>query len=160
MRRSWTWALGAWSVLVTGVIAMVFAMAAPVARPVVASPAFHRTPPLLAPSYPAESLSVGIVSRDLFRTGRHPAAIAYDLLRGDQAVVTDPTPKPLLTLVGIVMGEERAALIEGIPGTEGAMVVRIGDHIGGLRVRSIEAAVVRLVGMDTMWVLSVREPWQ
>lgn len=160
MRRSWTWTIGVCSVLVTGVVALVFAMVAPIARPVVASPVLHRALLLLAAPYPAESLSTGIISRDLFRAGRHPAAIAYDLLRGDQTVVTDPIPKPVLALVGIVMGTERAALIEGIPGTEGVMVVRIGDYVGGLRVKSIDVAVVRLVGMDTVWTLKVREPWQ
>jgi len=39
-------------------------------------------------------------------------------------------------------------------------VVRVGDVVAGLRVQSIGRAQVRIVGMDTTWVLKVREPWR
>ena len=70
------------------------------------------------------------------------------------------SPKPLLVLVGIVAGPEPSAVIEGFPGVEGARVVRIGDEVSGLKVTRIWETNVRIVGMDTLWVLQVREPWK
>jgi len=39
-------------------------------------------------------------------------------------------------------------------------VVRIGDAVAGIKVQQIAGDHVRLVGMDTVWVLRVREPWK
>jgi hypothetical protein len=63
-------------------------------------------------------------------------------------------------LVGIVTGVEPTAVIEGFPGIEGSRVVRIGDVVAALRVRSIRPTGVRITGMDTVWTLTVREPWR
>jgi hypothetical protein len=69
-------------------------------------------------------------------------------------------PKPVLALVGLVHGADPTAVVEGFPGVEGGRVVRAGDWVGELRVVGIAADRVRIVGMDTVWVLKVREPWQ
>ena len=65
-------------------------------------------------------------------------------------------------LVGIVWdgGADPAAVIEGLPGIEGSRVVRVGEEYGGVRVRRVERALVVLAGLDTVWTLTVREPWQ
>ena len=51
-------------------------------------------------------------------------------------------------------------MVEGIPGVEGSRVLRVGDVVSGLKVKRIEADRVVIVGMDTTWVLKVREPWK
>jgi hypothetical protein len=63
-------------------------------------------------------------------------------------------------LLGLVTGAEATAVIEGFPGVEGARVVRVGDVVAGLRVKQIASDRVVIVGMDTTWVLKVREPWR
>jgi hypothetical protein len=99
------------------------------------------------------------VHHDPFRLGRRPAPVPYDPIHGGQP----PAPgvaKPVLALVGIVVGADPTAIVEGFPGVEGARVVRTGDVVAGLRVARIGAREVTVVGMDTTWTLTVREPWR
>ena len=70
-----------------------------------------------------------------------------------------PPPKPALSLSGILWGKEPAAILEGIPGREGQVVLRQGHGDGVLRVTRIDTASVVITGLDTTWVLRVRQPW-
>ena len=92
---------------------------------------------------------------------RRPSDVAYDPLRLAEQMAP-PAPKPMLRLAGIVWegGRDPTALVEGLPSIEGVRVVRVGDVVAGLRVRSIAIDQIRIVGMDTAWVLKVREPWR
>ena len=125
--------------------------AAPVpARAAVGSPA----------SVVEESLEAHVVERDAFRVARRPATVAYDpqaVAQPEQA----PPPRPVLSLLGIVWdgGRDPTALLEGLPGVEGPRVVRRGEHVGDLRVRTIARDHVIVLGPDTTWILTVREPW-
>jgi len=38
--------------------------------------------------------------------------------------------------------------------------MRVGDSIGGFQVKQIRNGRVTIGGMDTTWVLEVREPWK
>ena len=100
------------------------------------------------------------MSRDAFRVDRRPAALAYDPARAGAQPAAPGPPKPSLTLVGLVAGHNATAVLEGLPGIEGSRVVRVGDVVSGLRVTRIEQDRVVIVGMDTTWVLKVREPWK
>ena len=106
----------------------------------------------------AESVAT-IVSRDPFRIGRRPLLPAYDPLRLAEQLAPPP-PKPTLILVGVVNGLEPSAVIEGLPGVEGARVMRVGDTVAGLKIEKITSSRVVIAGMDTTWVLEVREPWK
>ncbi len=106
----------------------------------------------------AESVA-GIVSRDPFRIGRRPLLPAYDPMRLTEQLAPPP-PKPTLILVGVVNGVDPSAVIEGLPGVEGSRVVRVGDVVAGLQVKKIADGRVFIAGMDTTWVLEVREPWK
>ena len=106
----------------------------------------------------AESVAV-IVSRDPFRIGRRPLLPAYDPMRLTEQLAPPP-PKPTLILVGVVNGVDPSAVIEGLPGVEGSRVVRVGDVVAGLQVKKIADGRVFIAGMDTTWVLEVREPWK
>jgi hypothetical protein len=109
-------------------------------------------------SIAAESVGA-IVSRDPFRIGRRPTVPAYDPQRLAEQVAP-PAPKPILLLVGVVNGSEPSAVIEGFPGVEGSRVMRVGDVVAGLQVKKIMDGRVVIAGMDTTWVLEVREPWK
>lgn len=114
--------------------------------------------PIVGQRTPAESIAA-VVSRDPFRIGRLPAITAYDPVRLAQPVAPPP-PRPVLTLLGVVHGADASAVVEGLPGVEGSRAVRVGDVVGGLRVKQITSNRVMVVGMDTTWVLEVREPWK
>jgi hypothetical protein len=101
-----------------------------------------------------------IISRDAFRFTRRPAKEPYHPSRSN---IDQPHPvrvKPVLLLRGIIAGDSPTAVMEGLPGVEGARVVREKDVIGGLRISAISERGVRVTGLDTVWVLEVREPWQ
>lgn len=110
---------------------------------------------------PIDSLAAATVARDPFRLTRRPTHVGYDPMRLAEQLAP-PAPKPALQLAGIVWegGRDPTALVEGLPGFEGVRVVRVGDLVAGLRVRSITIDEVRIVGMDTTWVLKLREPWR
>ena len=125
------------------------------------------TPAIAAAEQPGEAQAspmridslAGIpVARDAFRFARRPALVAYDPLRLAEQLAP-PSPKPALTLMGLVGGADPSAVIGGLPGTDAPRVLRVGDQVGGIRVRSITGDQVRLVGMDTTWVLRMRGPW-
>ncbi len=108
-----------------------------------------------------DSLVAALVSKDPFRVTRRPSPVAYDAVRLAQPPVP-PQPRPALTLVGIVWdrGTDPTALVDGLPGVEGPRPVRVGDSVGGLRVRAIKPDRVVITGLDTTWTLVVKEPWK
>ena len=109
--------------------------------------------------YAAESLGRVVIARDMFRTDRRPPAVAYDPAHGASPLPEGP-PKPQLTLTGVVWGDLPEAVIVGLPTTDGPRVVRVGDVVGGLTVRRIARASVVMAGLDTTWMLTVKEPWE
>jgi len=119
------------------------------------------TLPAATPLASGDSLAALIVARDPFRVTRRPAPVIYDPVRLGQPQ-PPPPPKPPLALVGIVWdgGANPTALVEGITGIEGPRVVRKGEVVGDLRVKDIRRDRVVIVGRDTVWTLTVREPWK
>jgi hypothetical protein len=65
----------------------------------------------------------------------------------------------VLVLAGTVGGPPWAALVEGIPGREGAVLVRAGDVLGTLTVRTVKRDTVTIQARDTVWRLSLKKPW-
>jgi hypothetical protein len=153
------WGVGMW--VVAGGVALAVSGFAPVVTLTPSAALRRPSPPSAVPSpYPADSLARLAVVRDVFRATRRPPSLAYDPQRAATPVDVSQPPKPTLALLGLVAGAEATAVIEGLPGVEGARVVRVGDVVSGVRVVRISADQVRLVGMDTVWVLRVREPWK
>jgi hypothetical protein len=109
----------------------------------------------------ADSLAM-IAERDPFRVDRQPARRPYD-----PAAARNPIPtveplvlaRPVLFVSGISWGRPPSALLEGVPATDGPRVVRSGDTLGGLTIRRISQERVTVSGYDTVWVLSLRQPW-
>ncbi len=109
-----------------------------------------------APRLAADSLAALAADRDPFRLARGPAPMPFDPALSDDVPPPPPPSQPPLTLVGVVLGAERAALIDGLPGTEGTRVLRVGERVAGYTVRRIEETHVRIAGPDTTWTLRVR----
>lgn len=106
-----------------------------------------------------DSLLHGIVELAPFRLVRHPAEASYQVGRPDAQSDVQPSTKPALVLSGIIAGQHRAALLDGIPGHDGSVLLQLGDTVAGLRLRRIDAAGVVITGMDTTWTLTVRKIW-
>jgi len=149
--------VGAWLFAASGVLALVGSAGASLGSPLSDVEGGH--PPAQAspiPAYQTESLASITVARDLFRVDRRPAP-AYDPGRAS-ARPSAAEAKPTLVLSGIVWGDPALAIIEGIPGRDGPQVLRTGDVVASLTVRRIEPHRVVVVGRDTTWTLTVREP--
>jgi hypothetical protein len=102
------------------------------------------------------------VGRPAFRADRRAPAMRYDPERASkpETPAAPPVPKPTLFISGIVWGDEPAAVVEGVPGREGPVVLRPGESAAGLSVVRIQGDRVVIRGMDTTWQLTVREPWK
>jgi hypothetical protein len=89
-----------------------------------------------------------------FRLNRQPAMAGAV---SGSSVAAPPAPRPVLLLRGLV-GASPAwqAILEGIPGRAGGVVVSKGDTVGGLRVRRITRDTVIVQGTDTTWKLTVK----
>jgi hypothetical protein len=104
-----------------------------------------------------------LVAHDPFRRARVPADRPYDpqaLEAARQAAAAPPSPRPVLSLNGILYGPHPVAVVEGIPGVEGGHLFHPGDTAGGLRVRAITRDHAVITGFDTTWTLTIREPWR
>jgi len=148
-----------WFGAFTGLGAFVWVVVVPIRQSVPPSLPQPRGGGRAVRPYAADSLLAIASKKDLFRPNRRPASVLYDPAHL-VAPVTSPVVKPTLQLVGLVAGHEGSAVVEGFPGVDGWQVVRKGDVVSGLRVQTISAASVVIVGLDTIWVLRVREPWK
>jgi len=119
-----------------------------------------------APAFPvADSLDLAasaVTSSDPFRLERRPSSIAYGAQpEGAPAAPAPPKPpKPPLALAGIVGGPPWVALLDGVPGRNGSVVVHAGDTLAGLRIRALGPRSVTITGLDTTWKLTLKRPWQ
>jgi hypothetical protein len=125
--------------------------------PVVVPEAIAADRPVATTAGPVpDSLVQRFVARDPFRLTRRPADVSYDPLRLAEQLAP-PAPKPALVLVGLVAGTNPTGVIQGLPGIDGPRVLRVGDQVAGIKLRRIARDTVWLVGMDTTWVLTIRE---
>jgi hypothetical protein len=104
-----------------------------------------------------------IAAHDPFRLDHRPASVPY-ILGGEAGVPQAPPPpkppKPHLALSGIVGGPPWSAILDSVPGRDGSALIRKGDTLGGLKVRSVGRDTVIVQGADTVWKLIVKRPWQ
>jgi hypothetical protein len=103
-----------------------------------------------------------IVAGNPIRITRTPAPIAFALDSQPMRRVAAAAPavsRAVLILRGIV-GPPWSALIEGIPGTAAATVVKAGDRFGDLHVVTIRKDSVIVRGSDTTWRLAVSRTWR
>lgn len=96
---------------------------------------------------------------DLFRIDRAAVdSTAVAGVPGMPGASTQPPPsmRPTLILRGLVGGRSLEAIVEGIPGVDGAAVLRAGEAIGGITLRAVRRDTAILVAKDTTWKLTVR----
>jgi hypothetical protein len=119
----------------------------------------------VAPARPArdtlESAVDEIADRNLFRPERasaeqHPSTQPMTPM----AMPQPPSNKPHLVLRGVLGGPPWDAIIEGIPGREGSVVLRAGQSLGGITVRAVRHDTAYARGFDTTWALPLARSWQ
>lgn len=157
---TWPLTAGAWALVAGGVFVVAFAAGTPMgvaAPPPPGNRLTARQP--VSRGYAGDSLARETVARDLFRAERRPARVSYDPIKATAPPVPQ-VQKPVLVLAGIVWGKDPTALIEGLPGTDGSRVLRLGEVVAGFTVREIQRDRVIVTGLDTTWTLQVKEPWR
>ncbi|HEX2778572.1 MAG TPA: hypothetical protein VHM30_03665 [Gemmatimonadaceae bacterium] len=101
-----------------------------------------------------------VIESDPFRASRNPSPLAFGAA-GDVAPMPAVAPRPpraALAVTGII-GPPWEAVLEGVPGRGGAVVVRAGDTLGELKVVRVQRDTVVVQGSDTSWRLTVRRAW-
>jgi hypothetical protein len=106
-----------------------------------------------------ESAVGDIADRNLFRPERTSAQEREVSPPTGVAMTLGAVPKPRLILRGVLGGPPWDAIIEGIPGRDGSVVVRAGESVGGITVRSVGRDTVRVRGLDTTWTLTLARTW-
>ena len=97
-----------------------------------------------------------IEESNLFQRYREPPSVIQNPMQAQTAVQQAPAPpKPRLVLRGIIGGPPWNAVLQGVPGRDGDVLVRSGDSVGGLKVRSISALGATIRGLDTAWNLKL-----
>jgi hypothetical protein len=99
---------------------------------------------------------------DVFRLDRAPSPVRFAATPGAMMPgppAPPPQPHAMLVLAGVI-GPPWQALIEGIPGHAGAVVLRQGEKIEDLRVISITRDRAVVQGADTTWRLTLKRNWQ
>lgn len=142
-----------------------------------AEPAAQAPPSALAATPPEprrvprnrlQAAGQSVVGGNPFRLDRVPAPLGFnqpvggmmpEMMGAPPAFEPPPPERPQLFVSGII-GPPWQAMLEGVPGREGAVVVRHGDVLGDLRVREITQTVVVVASPDTTWRLPIRRPWQ
>ena len=151
----------AWLLAASGLGGLAWSALAPLgsARPLGRTPAAP-APRAAVPPEPAESVAAAAVAHDLFRADRRAAAVAYSPTAPARPATAAAGPvRPALSLTGLVWGAVPEAVVAGVPGTDGPRVLRVGDAVGGLRLVRLTPHTAVIVGPDTLWTLTVRNPW-
>ena len=102
-----------------------------------------------------------LTEADPFRFDRQPAAVRYrPELEAPAGPPPPPSPpKPVLVLRGIIGGPPWDAMVEGIPGRQGAVLVHRGDTLSGLTVSAVGRDTVTIHGSDTTWKLFMKRDY-
>src|SRR5688500_3989741 len=108
-----------------------------------------------------ESAVEEIAVRNLFRPER-TSAEEQEPGKPDVIMGMPPQPsvaRPRLVLRGVLGGPPWEAIIEGIPGREGSVVLRSGESLGGITVRAVLRDTAWARGFDTTWTLTLARTW-
>lgn len=99
-----------------------------------------------------------VIDNDPFRLDRAPADVGFGQ---DAAPSQQPPPSPFRQppprLTAVLGGPPWRAVLEGVPGREGSVVVSPGDRVGPFAVLTISRTLLTLKGADTTWQLHLRD---
>ncbi len=117
--------------------------------------------PGVGPEAPVRRTDLGdlahrITESDPFRLDRRPSPLPFGSAPAELVAEVPPAARPP-SVTGIVGPPWRAAL-EGIPGRDGAVLVKAGDTLNGWRVREVRRDSIVIVMQETTWRLAVRTP--
>lgn len=93
---------------------------------------------------------------DPFRAERHPASVAFSMTPIGITAMPIPAGPPLrIALRGTIGGPPWRAILSGIPGHDGTVLLSPGDSLGGILVRRVtrDSAVVRV--KDSTWAVAI-----
>ena len=111
-------------------------------------------PPALPDTRSLDDAAATIVANDPFRLSNKPASVRF------ASAALDVTPiahvRPQFVLRAIVGGPPWSAIVEGIPGQAGGIVVSAGLAFDMVRIRSITRDTVVVQTSDTTWKLTMR----
>jgi len=101
-----------------------------------------------------------MTEQNLFRTEREsaeqgPASPAAAIQQGALALAPPHPAAPQLVLRGIIGGPPWEAIIDGIPGHEAGVLLRAGQGMAGVAIRTVRRDTVVARGFDTTWVLTL-----
>jgi hypothetical protein len=100
-----------------------------------------------------------VAEHDLFRPDRSMAPAQEAMPGPALATMTPLVARPRLVLRGVLGGPPWDALVEGLPGRDGAVVMRAGQTIAGITIRSVRPDTVLARGFDTTWALTLGRSW-
>jgi hypothetical protein len=100
-----------------------------------------------------------IAAHNLFRAERASAEEGESSASSGPTGMTVPSNKPHLVLKGVLGGPPWDAIVEGIPGREGAVVIRVGESVAGVTVRAVRHDTAYVRGFDTTWALPLARTW-
>jgi hypothetical protein len=148
-----------WGAAAAGVMAGIVALRRPVVVAPEATKATIAIPAAVRPDSDALEEALGVIfEANVFRPDRK----AVDITEVASPGVPQPPPKPpkpTLLLRGLLGGPPWDAIVEGVPGHEGAMVLRAGQTTDGLTLKAIRHDTVFIKGLDTTWKLILRRGW-
>jgi hypothetical protein len=150
-----------WISAVAGVMTGIVALRRPVTIAHDATRGPIAVPSIARPDSDALEEALGVIyEANVFRPDRKGVDLT-ELAPATQGGVPQPSkpPKPVLVLRGLLGGPPWDALVEGVPGREGAMVLRAGQTTEGLTLKAIRHDTVFIKGMDTTWKLILRRGW-
>lgn len=102
-----------------------------------------------------------VVGSDPFRLSRRPSSIAFEAGTSSNETFEPQRSAGLeLILAGVLGGPPWQAVLKGVPGRPGSVVVREGESIDDLLIASVTKDSVVVSGADTSWVLKVDGTWR
>lgn len=98
-----------------------------------------------------DSALSNIIQGNVFRRDRSPAAEV-----AQPSALAPRPPRPHIELRGVMGGPPWQVLIDGVPGHQSSVLMRVGESVGGITVMGVKAGTVVLKGADTVWHLTLR----
>ncbi|MFL5605605.1 MAG: hypothetical protein ACJ8AD_04095 [Gemmatimonadaceae bacterium] len=151
-----------WGAAVAGIMTGIVGLRRPVAVTHDVTRATIAIPAVVRPDSDALEEALGVIfEANVFRPDRKAVDVT-EVVPTPQPGAPQPPPKPpkpTLLLRGLLGGPPWDALVDGVPGHEGAMVLRAGQTTAGLTLKAIRHDTVFIKGLDTTWKLILRRGW-
>lgn len=153
---------GFWAIGIAGLSAGVLVSIPAPARgdPSPVPPSLPATP-AWAPSTDSLENAVSVIEAgNLFRSDRVSATESEPEARAPSGQPpVPPNARPQLSLRGLVGGPPWDAIIDGIPGRDGPVVLRSGQPTAGFTLHRVRHDTAIIHSPDTIWKLTLRRTW-